>query len=300
MIKKSVFYIFFIITIILANLPSIFSYHYNYSGEKSYIEEKYDNAIKSFEKSKSANSFYNLWNSYYKKKDYKNAIENYLLSWNIWNDNIKFSSFHNLWNSYYRYWKQDEKTKLENFLNSVSYYEKALKIKNDEETKKNRDFVLEKIKELKDQEKDKNEQKQNWQEDNKDSKQEENSTNKNESKENKTNENSQKNDSWNEKNWEKSWNKENEQKQNWQNEENQNNDWEKKTSSSSQWEDDKKLDEAQKAQLDEYKKTLNQMQNQYSQWFNKVYNEWNEDPFSDDFFFNSFFDNNINQKEKDW
>lgn len=288
MTKKIIFIISFIFLLVLINFPDFFSYYYNYSWEKEYIEENYEKAISKFSKGKNINSDYNLWNSYYRLKDYEKAIEQFLLISNKDNKELAFRSFHNLWNTYYRYWKQNEETKKEKYLTAINYYEKALEISFDEETKANRDFVLNKIKEDEEQKQNEEEQKEEL----KNNKEKEDKTEQNneeeESEKNqweKSSENSEKDE------WSKDWTKEN-----WQNEEKENNEIEERIS------------QEDKNELEEYKKMLEDMQKAYSEWFNKVWEKNSNDPFDsffndpffDSFFPNPFFENTIKEEEKDW
>lgn len=92
-------------------------------------------------KLKRADYFHKIW-------EFTKALEKY---WevNCFNNETCLILNHNIWNTYYRYWEfsLDDK-KLEYWQKSLSYYSKALDSKFDIETKKNYDFVLEKLNKL--------------------------------------------------------------------------------------------------------------------------------------------------------
>lgn len=74
---------------------------------------------------------YNFANSLYKEGKYKSALKTYG-DIETSNDNLEFKKLHNMGNSY---------VKLNDLENAKKMYEKALKIKNDKETKENLDLV---------------------------------------------------------------------------------------------------------------------------------------------------------------
>ena len=76
---------------------------------------------------------YNFANSLYKEKKYKSAL-NMFKDISTADDKLRFKKLHNMGNTY---------VKLNDLQNAKKMYEKALKIKYDEETKKNLDMVNE-------------------------------------------------------------------------------------------------------------------------------------------------------------
>ncbi len=110
-----------------------------------------NNINKKLEKIFPNNSILKLkkWDYYYKLWEYDKALENYLKV-NYQNNETCFTLNHNIWNTYYKLWDKIESKvdKISLWQKSLSFYSKALNIKQDLETKKNYDFVLEKLREL--------------------------------------------------------------------------------------------------------------------------------------------------------
>lgn len=269
MTKKIIFFTCFITILLLANSASFVSYYYNTKWEKYLIQENFEKAIESFLKANNKESTYNIWNAYYKSKKYNEAISYYLLVQNSSNEDLVASAYNNIWNSYYRVWKQNEEKKLENYLNAVLYYNKSLEIKYDEEVEKNRDFVLEKIKELENQkqeEKKSNEENSDNQEWNNN---EEENVDEKSNEENTTNQNVE------------DWNTENGNQTTEKNENNQ-------------------LTEEEISQIEQYQEILKKYEEWYSDTLNKVYEE-NDSLFNDFGFFPFFDDSLLNpNNKKDW
>jgi Ca-activated chloride channel family protein len=113
-------------------------------------------------------------NKYYKKKDYKKAIDLYNKI-DAQNKNLKFKALHNLGNSYVKLDKLEEAKKI---------YEKALKIKNDKETKANLEMVKKELEKRKKKQQNKK----------KDKNKKQNKKNKKKDKNNKQNKKSKKKD----------------------------------------------------------------------------------------------------------
>ncbi|RXK03305.1 tetratricopeptide repeat protein [Halarcobacter bivalviorum] len=142
-----------------------------------YEKEEYEKASKEFQKVvKTPESHYNLANSLYKEKEYKKALMHYK---NIVTSNqeLEYKKLHNMGNSY---------AKLNDLENAKRVYEKALKIKDDKETKENLEEVL---KAMKQNQQNNQQQQQNQNQDNKNqnesTKQKEESQNQKNNKENK-------------------------------------------------------------------------------------------------------------------
>ncbi|WP_417328208.1 VWA domain-containing protein [Halarcobacter sp.] len=124
-----------------------------------YEKQEYEKASKEFRKvAKTPESHYNLGNALYKQGEYKKALMHYK---NVVSSNqeLEYKKLHNMGNSY---------VKLNDLQNAKRVYEKALKIKEDKQTKENLEAVL---KALEDKNKDKqNQQNKNEQNQSKDGK----------------------------------------------------------------------------------------------------------------------------------
>jgi len=270
--------------LLILNFFSLESFYYNYSWKELFNKWLYIDSSTSFEKAWNIQWTYNKANSLYKNSKYNEAIKEYLSI--LWKEeiNINFLINNNIANSYYRLWEIEE-DKIKSWEEAVEYYNKALDIKYNDETKENLEFVLNKIKEEK-------EKKENKDEEKKDNKKSEESNQedwekweeKNENKENKT-------DSWSTSEDDK---KEEEKKWEWE---------EKKWTEKSEGEgNENKISEEQEDALKQYEKALKQAEQENQDWFNKVYQENSNntpfDIFNDPFFNNDLLDNK--SWEKDW
>lgn len=146
MIKKII--LIFFILLFISNFFFLKSFYFNYLWEYYYDKNDLEKSKINFEKANSESSIYNLWNLYYKSYDYDLAIKNYESILNTNSKSLLFKLNHNLWNSYFRMWEIDIENSLDYFNTSASFYNDALKIYFNEETKNNFEFVIEKIKEL--------------------------------------------------------------------------------------------------------------------------------------------------------
>lgn len=95
------------------------------------------------------------WNVYYNMGDYKNAVSVYRL---IDCDDLSLENCfilnHNIWNAYYRLWDLGGvllSDRVAYWTNAIDFYLRALKIRDDEETEANYDFVMEKLKKIYDE-----------------------------------------------------------------------------------------------------------------------------------------------------
>ena len=146
------------------------------SAKSSYENGNYKQSIREYKKIKSSNERnYNLANSYYKDKNYKQAIESY---GKIVTENkeLEYKKLHNLGNSY---------VNDKNLQKAKEFYEKALKLKDDKQTKENLDAVnkeLEKKKQKKDNKDNKNNKKSDKQKKENKDKQKKNSDSKKDDK----------------------------------------------------------------------------------------------------------------------
>lgn len=268
---------FAILLLIILNIFTIKNFYFNVYWDNLFKEKIYDEAINNFKNSDNIFWSYNEWNALYKQKKYIEAIKKYLSILSVEKNKLNFNLNHNLWNSYYRFWEieKDNNKKIKYWQEAVKYYKQALEIKYDEQTKQNLDFVLDKIKEeQKKQEeqekKDKNNKSKTWSEKN--------------SENNTWSWSKDKTWTWskNEKDWDKS--------KSWK----ENNIWK----SDKQWQITKEQEDAMK----KYTDALKQAQKDNLNWFNKVYQDNNNNPF-DEIFNDPFFDNSLlNNKssKKDW
>lgn len=129
-------------------------------ANKAYLNNEYEKASKEYEQiGKSEQRDYNLANSLYKSGNYKDAIDLYK-EIKTEDKDLNFQRLHNLANSY---------VKNKDLENAKKNYEKALKIKNDPETKENLDLVNKALKDKnKNQDKDKNKKEDQKKENNQD------------------------------------------------------------------------------------------------------------------------------------
>lgn len=98
------------------------------------------------------------WDFYYRMGEYQKALSEYL-KLNCNTDKKCFTLYHNIGNTYYKLWEYTHNTmeKISFWQQSLVYYQRALDITYDEETKKNYDFVLQKLRKLMDDLKEENE-----------------------------------------------------------------------------------------------------------------------------------------------
>ncbi len=175
----------FLFAIVSAN-ASITDFIYLKKAKEAYESGNYEKAAKYYEKTdnRSDEVKFNMADAYYKSKNYKKALKLYE---SIKDKKLEFKKLHNLGNTYAHLNRIDE---------AIKAYEKALKIKEDKDTR----FNLELLKKLK-QKKKKENKKQNNKQNNKQNKQ----NNKQNSKQNK--QNNKQNDKQNEQNKKKNENK---------------------------------------------------------------------------------------------
>lgn len=231
--------------------------------------------------------FYNKWNSFYKNKDYLTAIKFYQKSTG---DNLvlDYYVFHNLWNAFYRLGEKENT--INNWLESVKYYEKALKTasgakidpKDLEQTRKNLEFVLEKLKQK--QQENLNQQNKKWNNSNQSLNQNKNTWNQGSSKQENRSNNKQNstNQANNGKNQEKSQNQSNASEN--KRESKQNSVWKQ----SNQDQNNQKDQIYQ--QLKQYEQRLLNEQKNLMQNYNKKLSPPNDIDDIFDRFFNGYFD----------
>ncbi len=150
--KKNVFtaillsFIYFIPT---QTKAEIFEFKNIENANKFYKDKKYKEASDEYRKlSKTPQSFYDLGNALYKDGKYKEALDIYSKVVTD-EDTLEAKKLHNIGNSY---------VKLNNLEKAKEFYEKALKVKEDKETRENLDIVNKELKKQKKQEQKENEQ----------------------------------------------------------------------------------------------------------------------------------------------
>lgn len=230
----------------------------------------------------------NLWNIAYKKWDYSDAISEYKLIPDK-QDKTTFYKNHNLGNTYYRLGEKekDDNKKMSIWKNSLDSYKKALDINikiNKEETQKNYQFVLDKLKKLLEKKQKEEEEKRKKEEEQKKKQEQQNKDN-------------QKNNEW----------KDNKDWQNWQEQQSQQNPnsvgW-KTWTNQSQWftslwnsgnsNKDSKMTQQEKDELTKYLQYLQDFSKQNQNFLRKWNN--NKDSMQDainKFFWNDPFFNNV-------
>jgi len=164
--KKSVIKIF--ILIILINnqniKASILDFNTIKDATKAYENKDYKTSSNKFKDFiNTSEGKYNFANSLYQEKKYQSALNMYK-DITTSDEELEFKKLHNMGNSY---------VKLNDLENAKKMYEKALKIKDDKQTKENLDIVNEALKKRENKDKEENEkdnQKQNQQNQNKQNK----------------------------------------------------------------------------------------------------------------------------------
>ncbi|WP_281951344.1 VWA domain-containing protein [Nitrosophilus kaiyonis] len=138
---KKIFVFAFLIISINAK-AGLFDFKDIKKAKEYYNEKNYQKALKYFKKvaqeKKSAQSFYDLANAYYKTKQYKKAIE-YYNKVQTPNKELERYKLHNLGNSYFM---------LKQYKKAIEFYEKALKIKEDPDTRYNLELAKKMLKKI--------------------------------------------------------------------------------------------------------------------------------------------------------
>ena len=233
--NRSIKSIVFLSTLSLSVLVPTNSYAYTFNFENiqkadtAYNNQEYKKASDAYRSVNTSNeTLYNLGNSLYKEKKYKDAIEVYNKI--ITTDKeLESKKLHNLGNSY---------VNTNNLEKAKEFYEKSLKIKEDKETKENLDLVNKELekKKKKENKQDKKNDDKNQEKDKKDNK-ENQKKDSNDSKEDKKNDDENKNDK-----------------------ENKDNKEEKKKNQNDSKEEDKKNKKSKKENSEEKKQNTNQAQ----------------------------------------
>jgi len=157
---------------------SMYAYEFDFQriekAKELYKEKKFDEAADKYRAIRTTpESLYNLGNSLYKEKKYDQAIDTF--SKVVTNEkNLELKKLHNIGNAY---------VQKQNLEKAKEFYEKALKVKFDKETKENLDMVNEALDKKKKEQKEKNEDNQSKE----NNKQKEKQKNKDQEKQNKQN-----------------------------------------------------------------------------------------------------------------
>lgn len=246
------YYIGFILSILGIVLILFFKYP-EFStiskAKESFNLKDFKTAAKNYKKLNLPKAKYNEGVANYKDGNFSQALKNFK---DVKDDNLSFERLHNLGNTY---------ANLHDFNKSILFYEKALKIKEDNETR----FNLELIKKIQDQNKtqnnqnsdnnkeqnqDKNQNNDNNKEQNSQNSKDENEQNENQQNNEKQNnekteqQNDKQNDNKSNKNQEDKNNQENEQdSENQENKQNENNNIAQKSIANEQKKDQQKEDE---------------------------------------------------------
>lgn len=142
---KKIFLFFLIISPIYNLNAGIFDFKDIRKAKEYYESKNYEKAIKYFKKvaenKKNAQSYYDLANAYYKAKKYKEAIKYYNMVQTP-NKELERFKLHNLGNCYFN---------LKDFKKAIKFYEKALKIKEDPDTRYNLELAKKMLKKQKNQ-----------------------------------------------------------------------------------------------------------------------------------------------------
>lgn len=150
--KKKIIHsiLIFLIFLWLFNYKYFLWNYYNYLWNTYYGNSKYFTALKyhnkSYKYTKNDNILYNIWNDYYKIWDYENSLEQYKKMSK--SDSLEFDKLHNLWNLFYRLGEKYINNSINFWTDSLNSYKEALLIKNEEKTRKNYEFVLDKLNNL--------------------------------------------------------------------------------------------------------------------------------------------------------
>lgn len=112
-------------------------------------------------KSNSKESILNRANTLYKEKKYLESNEKYLSIFTPEKNEFYFKLNHNIGNNYYKLSLDNKEKEKEYLEQSVTYYTNALDIRYDEETKKNLEFVMNKLKEIKEKQEKEQKKEQN-------------------------------------------------------------------------------------------------------------------------------------------
>jgi len=115
------FVVVIVIWFLLVNLQSILSWFFSFKWNQEYLQNNFETA----------------------KNLYRKSL--------YFSSGLAFANYHNLWNTSYFIWEQKIETgnKIKLWEDAIENYQNAIKLKNDTETVKNKEFVEKKLQELK-------------------------------------------------------------------------------------------------------------------------------------------------------
>ncbi len=294
--KKKIFITLSILVVFaLVNISPLLKFYANISGKKLY--ENWD-FILSLPRFAYAGNFYNVANSYYKMWQYETAINLYEAE----EQEKSHAIYHNIWNSYY-YMAYAEISNLSKRMSllkkSLNAFQNAEALELHEKTKINKEIVEKEIERLENALKDAEEEQQ-WWEDQESSKQdqssEQNSKEDTAQSETESSEQSQESGTSQDQNQQDQNSLEKTEEEKQQGQEDTAQIWE-----STENNGDSLSDEEQEA-IEKYAENLERAQQQYGDFYNKVYQEWRSE-FESIFWNNPFFDNSLLEEwsqKKDW
>ncbi len=139
---------YIILTLLLSTFSSasLLDFKYLDDAKEAYLKEDYKKAEELYKKVENENARFNLADTLYREKKYKEAIDVYN---SINSKDLEFKKLHNIGNSYAKLNKIDD---------AIKSYEEALKIKEDKDTRFNLELLKKKKKE---EQKKKNKKKEN-------------------------------------------------------------------------------------------------------------------------------------------
>ena len=152
-IKKNIFYLFLFLfwLFIVINYKIFFAFFYNLLWNYFYNIWNYSKSLVFHSKSNIYSSnesiFYNLWNDFYKNKDYDTAINFFTKPSKSKDKKLSISSFYNLANSFYKLWEKNDKKqkKIELWNKSLDIYKDLLDYREEKKIRENHDFIEKKL-----------------------------------------------------------------------------------------------------------------------------------------------------------
>lgn len=157
---KKILIFSFILWFCIINFFSFQDFYWNALGNHFFSYWNFSKATSYYLKSNSKESIFNKANTLYKEKKYLESNEKYLSIFTPEKNEFYFKLNHNIGNNYYKLSLDNKQKEKEYLEQSVTYYTNALDIRYDEETKKNLEFVMNKLKEIKEKEQKKKQEEQ--------------------------------------------------------------------------------------------------------------------------------------------
>lgn len=157
---KKILIFSFILWFWIINFFSFQDFYSNALGNYFFSQGNFSSANSYYLQSNSKESILNRANILYKEKKYIESNEKYLSILIPEKNEFYFKLNHNIGNNYYQLSLIDKQKEIEYLETAVTYYSTALDIRYDEETKKNLEFVMNKLKEIKEKEQKKKQEEQ--------------------------------------------------------------------------------------------------------------------------------------------